>query len=65
MAKTFKQFCLNTDVKKAEHQIKAADDKNQEKKASRYFKDEEDDVAIVEVEDIPLDNETYRKYLIN
>lgn len=61
MAKTFKQF-FTTDSKKAAHQVKASDDKNQEKKAARYFTDG-DDVPIMETEDIELDEETYQKYL--
>ena len=61
MAKTFKQFYLK-DNKKAENQIKAADNKNQEKRAARYFKEE--DVPFME-DDIPLDEDTYKKYLTN
>ena len=42
MAKTFKQFVTAPDSKKAAHQAEASDDKNQEKKAARYFVDGED-----------------------
>ena len=64
MAKTFKQFYQSKDAKLAEIQAKAADEKNQ-KKAERYFKDVEDTPSIVEAEDVPLDEETYKKYLAN
>ena len=61
MGRSFKEFCDNFtgDSKKALHSLKESDTKYIEKRAAKYFKEED-----LEAEgDIILDPDTYKKYL--
>ena len=62
MSKSFKDFFDNVramDAKKALQSLKESDDKYLEKRSKKYFNEEVKD----ETEDIPLDEETYKKYI--
>ena len=64
MSKSFKDFFDNVramDAKKALQSLKESDDKYLEKRSKKYFSEEVKD----EMEDIPLDEETYKKYIKN
>ena len=64
MSKPFKDFFDNVramDAKKALQSLKESDDKYLEKRSKKYFNEEVKD----EAEDIPLDEETYKKYIKN
>ena len=64
MSKSFKDFYDNVramDAKKALQSLKESDDKYLEKRSKKYFNEEVKD----EPEDIPLDEETYKKYIKN
>ena len=64
MSKSFKDFYDNAraiDAKKALQSLKESDDKYLEKRSKKYFNEEVKD----EAEDIPLDEETYKKYIKN
>ena len=64
MSKSFKDFFDNVramDAKKALQSLKESDDKYLEKRSKKYFNEEVKD----EAEDIPLDEETYKKYIKN
>ena len=64
MSKSFKDFYDNVramDAKKALQSLKESDDKYLEKRSKKYFNEEVKD----EAEDIPLDEETYKKYIKN
>ena len=64
MSKSFKDFFDNVramDAKKALQSLKESDDKYLEKRSKKYFKEDVKD----EAEDIPLDEETYKKYIKN
>ena len=64
MAKSFKDFYEGTinDAKKAFKSLEESDNKYLEKRSKKYFIDED---INIEVEDIPLDEETYKKYIKN
>lgn len=65
MAKSFKDFyegAISNDSKKAFESLKESDNKYLEKRSKKYFIDED---IKVEIDDIPLDEETYKKYIKN
>ena len=62
MSKSFKDFVVGSDARKAKIGMKELDEKSQ-KRSKKFFKEIDEDVDSIVEKDIDIDEETYRKYL--